>query len=125
MEAQRHSCYNERMTVIDEYLEKVEPKQKAELEKIRSFVKEHVPDAEEVISYGMPAFKYRGSYLIGFAAYKDHMSVFPTPEPIEILEDELEGFQMSKGTVQFTLDHPLPLEIVGRLVDERLAIIKN
>lgn len=113
------------MTVIDEYLEKVEPKQKAELEKIRSFVKKHVPEAEEVISYGMPAFKYEGSYLIGFAAYKDHLSVFPTPEPIEILKDELEGFQMAKGTVQFTLDHLLPLEMVGRLVDERLAIIKK
>jgi uncharacterized protein YdhG (YjbR/CyaY superfamily) len=113
------------MTVIDEYLEKVEPKQKAELEKIRAFVKKHVPDAEEVISYGMPAFKYKGSYLIGYAAYKDHMSVFPTPEPIVELQEELKGFEQAKGTVQFTLEHLLPLETIGRLVDARLAVIKK
>jgi len=113
------------MTVIDEYLQNIEPKQKAALEKIRSFVNRHVPDAEEVISYGMPAFKHKGAYLVGFAAYKDHLSVFPTPEPIEAIKDQLKGFQVSKGTVQFTLDHPLPIETIGRLIDERLKIINQ
>ena len=113
------------MTVIDEYLQNVEPKQKAELEKIRAFVHDQVPEAEEVISYGMPAFKYKGNYLIGFAAFKDHMSVFPTPEPIEALKDDLRHFQTSKGTVLFTLEHPLSLEAVGKLVDERMKIINK
>ena len=113
------------MTVIDEYLQNVEPKQKAELEKIRAFVHDQVPEAEEVISYGMPAFKYKGNYLIGFAAFKDHMSVFPTPEPIEALKDDLRDFQTSKGTVLFTLEHPLSLEAVGKLVDERMKIINK
>jgi len=96
------------MSVIDDYLKKVEPIQKQQLERIRRIVKHSVPDAQEVISYGMPAFTYKKKYLIGFNGFKDHMSVFPAAHPIEALQDKLRLFKLSKGTIHFTADNPLP-----------------
>jgi uncharacterized protein YdhG (YjbR/CyaY superfamily) len=104
------------MTVIDDYLAEIPAAQRAELERVRAVVKRIVPDAEEVISYRMPAFKYRRRYLVGMAAFKDHLSVFPGAEPIAVLQDELAGFQLAKGTIQFTLDHPLPESLIEEIV---------
>ena len=64
------------MSAIDNYLTEVQPRQRAELERIRRIIKQTVPEAEETILYGMPAFKYNGKRLIEFAAYKNHMSLF-------------------------------------------------
>ena len=111
------------MSVIDEYLQHVAWPQKAELERVRRIVRTAAPDAVEVISYAMPGFKYRGKYLIGFAAFKDHLSIFPTAQPIEIIKDELSGFTHFKGTVQFTVDNPVPELIITELVRLRLAAI--
>lgn len=108
------------MSVIDEYLANISPSQKDELEKIRSTVKRLVPEAEEVISYGMPVFKYNKHYLIGFAAFKDHMSIFPGSGPIEAVGDKLSTFKTSKGTVQFTVDHPIPETLIKEIVSHCL-----
>ena len=70
------------MSVVDDYLKNLPEPQKAELERIRKIVKQTVPEAEEVISYGVPGFKYKGKYLITFAAFKDHLSLFPGSAPI-------------------------------------------
>lgn len=113
------------MSVIDDYLNNVSPVQKAELERVRKIVKAAVPKAEEVISYGMPAFKYKGKYLIGFAPFKDHLSVFPASGPIEALQEKLTGFKLSRGTIQFTLDNPIPKPIIEELVMIRLKEITN
>ncbi len=112
------------MIVIDEYLESTTPSQRAELEKIRQLVKQMVPDAEEVISYGIPTLKYKGKYLIHFAAFKNHMSVFPGPRT-EAIKDKLEGYKLGKGTIQFTEDKPLPESIIKELVRSRLAEISK
>jgi uncharacterized protein YdhG (YjbR/CyaY superfamily) len=104
------------MSVIDDYLGKLTPEQKAELERVRAIAKTIVPDAEEVISYGMPVLKYKGAYLIGFAAFKDHLSLFPGAEPIEVLRKELAGFKISKGTIQFTPDNQLPKLLIKKIV---------
>jgi len=111
------------MSVIDNYLEKVSQPQKAELERIRKIVKQTVPEAEEVISYGMPGFKYNKKYLVGFASFKDHLSLFPTSHPIEVLENKLGNFKLSKGTIQFTPDNPIPKAVIKELVRIRLADI--
>ncbi|MEP6710271.1 MAG: DUF1801 domain-containing protein [Candidatus Saccharibacteria bacterium] len=113
------------MSKIDEYLDQVVPAQKTELERIRKIVQQAVPEATEGISYGMPVFKYDGKYLIGFAAFKDHMSVFPGALPIEQLKKELDNYKLSKGTIQFTLDNPLPDALVRELLVISLAKIQD
>lgn len=104
------------MTVIDDLLVKTEPAQRAELERIRQKVHEVCPGAEEVKTYGMPGFKYNDKYLLSFAAFKDHMSLFPGAEPNAQLEDKLKQYKRSKGTIQFTLDNPLPDDLLTEIV---------
>jgi len=96
------------MNEIEKYLSKIEPKQRAALERVRALVIDMIPGISEAIGYGMPVFKYKEQYLIGYAGFKNHMSVFPGAEPVELMKDQLKDFKLSKGTVQFTLDHPLP-----------------
>ena len=114
------------MTVIDAYLQNVPAPEREILEYIRDTVREIVPDAREVISYGMPGFKYKGKYLCGFNAFKDHLSFFPTSEPIEQLRDQLSGYTLATGTIQFSLERPLPESLIKALVRVRIdAINKN
>lgn len=105
------------MSVVDDYLKHVPAPQRAELERIRNIVKQTVPDAREVISYGVPGFKYRGKYLITFAAFKDHLSLFPGTTPIEALKSRLAKYKSSKGTIQFTLDNPLPESLIKQITE--------
>ena len=111
------------MTAFEEHLDKFSVSQKAELERIRKIVHDTVPGVEEVISYGMPAFRYKDKYLVGFCAYKNHLSLFPTSGPIEALKDKLEVFKLSKGTIQFTLENPLPEPLIREILLSRLADI--
>ena len=104
------------MSVIDDYFENIPGPERAELERIRQIVHSGVPDAEEVISYGMPAFKYHGKYLVGFNVFKGHLSLFPTAGPIEKLKDELADYKLARGTIQFTLDKPLSEDLVRKIV---------
>lgn len=96
------------MSVIDDYLNKLENPQRNELQRIRTIVHDTAPNSEEVISYKMPAFKYKGKYLIGFNVFKDHLSLFPTSEPIELMKDDLKNFKLSRGTIQFSVENPIP-----------------
>lgn len=100
------------MTVIDDYLATVEEPEQGKLEEVRKIIKQVVPEAQEVITYGMPGFKYKGKYLISFAAFKDHMSIFPGAEPVEEYKDRMKDFKVSKGTIQFTLEHPIPDDLL-------------
>jgi uncharacterized protein YdhG (YjbR/CyaY superfamily) len=104
------------MSVIDDYLMGVTPVQKKELERVRKIVKTMVPDTEEVISYGLPTLKYKGKNLIHFAAFKDHMSVFPGGGPTELLKEKLKDFKTSKGTIQFTTENPIPEELLKEII---------
>ncbi len=76
------------------------------LQDIRLAIREAAPDAEEVISYRMPAFKMN-SILVWYGAFKNHFGFFPTSGPIEVFKKELSGYKTSKGTIQFPLDEPL------------------
>ena len=113
------------MSVVDDFLQKVPNEQRRELERIRGIVREVVPDAVEVISYGMPGFKYKGKYLVGFCHFKDHLSLFPTNEPVEMFKDRLDGFRLSKGTIQFKLERPLPEELIREIVRYRVGMIEH
>lgn len=112
------------MNVIDHYLENVPSSQKEVLQHIRTVIHEVIPDAEEVIGYGMPTFKYKGKNVVHFAAFKDHMSLFPSSDPIEELKEQLSNYKTSKGTIQFTLENPLPDQLVRDLVATSLENIK-
>ena len=107
------------MDEIDTYIQNTTPSQKQEMERIRKLVRELVPDTTEAMSYGMPAFRYKDKYLVGYAAYKDHMSLFPTPGPIAQLKDKLSGYELAKGTIQFTSEQPLTDAIIGELIEVR------
>ncbi|MBL8166173.1 MAG: DUF1801 domain-containing protein [Anaerolineae bacterium] len=101
---------------IDEYLSKVEPQQRAELERIRALVKELVPSVEEAISYSMPTLKYKNRALVYFTASKKHMSFMPSSWAIEKLKDKLKGYKITEHSIQFTLENPLPDVLIKELV---------
>jgi uncharacterized protein YdhG (YjbR/CyaY superfamily) len=114
------------MSSFDEYLATVPDPQKAEFERIRQRVRSTVPDAEEATSYGMPAFKYKKRPLLGFRASKNHLSVFPfSPQAIDAARDALAGFDLSKGTVRFTPDKPIPEPALEQLLRHRLLEIEG
>jgi uncharacterized protein YdhG (YjbR/CyaY superfamily) len=113
------------MTVIDDYLKDAGKEQRAEIERIRSLVKQIVPQAEEAKSYGVPAFKYRGKLLVGFHIGKTHMSIYPGSGAIESVKDELKGYDLSKGTVRFSESKPIPENILKRIINYRLKDLDN
>jgi uncharacterized protein YdhG (YjbR/CyaY superfamily) len=105
---------------IDEYLDELPEREMILLHALRKAIKSVAPQAEELISYGMPAFKYHGM-LVYFAAFKNHCSFFPGSSQIIKLYDELKPFKTAKGTIQFTPEKPLPLALVKKIVKARMA----
>jgi uncharacterized protein YdhG (YjbR/CyaY superfamily) len=107
---------------VDEYLAGVPEPARSTLNKVRAAIRSAVPpEATEAISYGMPAFKYKGP-LVCFAAFTNHCSFFPmSGSLIEAFKKELEGFSTSKGTIHFPMDKPLPTALVKKLVKARIA----
>ncbi len=94
------------------------------LEQLRATIKLAAPEASEVISYGMPAYKQNG-ILVYFAAYKNHIGLYPMASGVEAFKSVLSGCKMSKGTIQFPLDKPLPLEIIAEIVRFRVVERSN
>ena len=106
---------------IDEYLAGVPEPARTTLNAIRATIRSVVPpEATEVISYRIPAFKYKGM-LVWFGAFSDHCSLFPGAGIIEAFKDELKGFRIAKGTIQFPLDKPLPAALLKKIVKIRVA----
>jgi uncharacterized protein YdhG (YjbR/CyaY superfamily) len=89
------------------------------LKQLRTIIRETAPEAEEVISYKMPAFKLHGM-LVYFAGYEKHIGFYPTASGIHAFKDELSHYKSSKGSVQFPLDKPLPLELIRKIVQFRV-----
>jgi uncharacterized protein YdhG (YjbR/CyaY superfamily) len=110
---------------VDEYFAGVPEPARSTLSKIRAAIRSAVPpEAAETISYGIPAFKYKG-VLVWFAAFSNHCSLFPTASIIEAFKDDLKGFTISKGTIQFLTDKPLPVALVKKMVKARVAQIEG
>lgn len=101
---------------LREYLNNLTSDQLAEFNRIKKVVKELVPESEETLSYGIPAFTYKGKYLIYFGVSKNHMSVYPTVGNVEPTPG-------TKGTFRFTKEHPVPEPVVSEIVLTRLAEI--
>lgn len=104
---------------IEEYLAPFPDHVRALLEEVREKIRIAVPEAEESISYGIPAFFLQG-VLVYYAGYKKHISVYPAPREHPLFKDELAAYKGGKGTVQFPLDQPIPFELILRIVDLRL-----
>ena len=110
---------NTEIKTIDDYIaEFAGPVQKL-LRQMHSVIKEEAPEATEAISYAMPTFKLNGN-LVHFAGYKNHIGFYPAPSGILAFEKELAGFKTSKGAIQFSLDKPLPTELIKKIVRFRV-----
>jgi uncharacterized protein YdhG (YjbR/CyaY superfamily) len=108
-------------TTIDEYLARVSEDKRAALQALREIIRAVAPDAEECISYQIPAFRLNGM-LVGFAAAKNHCALYAwNGSAVGVLADELRGYDTSKGTIRFTPDRPLPETLVRRLVMMKVA----
>ena len=108
---------------VDAYLAGVPAKERAVLEKIRATVLSVAPDAGEKISYGMPTFTYNGKHLVYYGAMKKHLSLFPGSKAVlKEFSAELKPFDTSgRGTIRFTVDKPLPMTLVKKIVRARMA----
>jgi uncharacterized protein YdhG (YjbR/CyaY superfamily) len=107
---------------IDEYLRALDEPKRATLAQLRDTIVAIVPDAEQCLSYGMPAFKIQGKVIAGFAAFKSHLSYLPhSGSVLQRLADETEGFTKTKGSLHFPVDKPLPTKLVKKLLDARIA----
>jgi uncharacterized protein YdhG (YjbR/CyaY superfamily) len=107
---------------VDEYLLAVEEPKRSTLQALRRTILEIVPDADQVISYRVPAFRVGGKTVAGFAAFKDHLSYLPfSGSVLPPLADELKGYTMTKSALHFPVDRPLPKTIVKRLIGVRLG----
>lgn len=108
--------------VVDAYLAKVPEPARSTLGKLRATIRSVVPsEATEGISYGMPAFRYKGA-LVAYAAFKNHCSFFPMQASlIDQMQEELKGYRTAKGTLQFPLDKPLAASLVKKMVKRRVA----
>jgi uncharacterized protein YdhG (YjbR/CyaY superfamily) len=105
---------------VNEYMLGLPEDVQLTLEKLRQAIKAAAPKAEEVISYQMPAYKYNGM-LVYFAAFKDHCSFFPASKAVMInFANELKNFKTSTGTIQFTVQKPLPVALVKKIVKQRV-----
>ena len=105
---------------IDDYIA-AHPKDVQQLlQSIRSTIKKVVPHATETISYGIPTFKLK-SNLVHFAAYKKHIGFYPGAAAIEVFKNQLQIYKTSKGTIQFSLNQPIPYELIVQIVSYRVA----
>jgi uncharacterized protein YdhG (YjbR/CyaY superfamily) len=106
---------------MDEYIRGFPEEVQKILQEVRSTIKKAVPDAEETISYRMPAFRLKG-ILLYFAAYRRHIGLYPTASGIAAFKDELTGYKSAKGSVQFPIDQPMPLELIARIAKYRAEV---
>jgi uncharacterized protein YdhG (YjbR/CyaY superfamily) len=110
------------MTDIDEFLAGLPEETRSALEGLRRTIAKAAPEAVEAISYGVPAFKYRGRPLVSFGAGKQHCAFYvQSPAVMEAHRDELVGYETAKGTIRFAPGEPLPADLVTKLVKARIA----
>lgn len=109
-------------TTIDEYLATLSGEKRAALEKLRQNITAVAPEADECISYQIPAFRLDGKLLVGFGATANHCAFYPmSASTIEALQDDLKDYATSKGAIRFQADHPLPETLVRKIVQARIA----
>lgn len=110
----------QKFETIDEYIASFPEHTQKLLQQMRTIIKKAVPKTEEVISYGMPAYKLH-SVLVYFAGNKNHIGFYPTPSGIREFKDQFGDYKSSKGAVQFPLDKPLPVKLIKEITKFRAA----
>lgn len=111
---------------VDDYLAKLPAGQRELLQHVRGTVARLVPDAVELISYNMPAFKLRGKFLVSYAGWKAHCSIYPLMDSfLEAHADELSGYGRTKGSLHFTPEKPLPQPLLEELILARVADLET
>ena len=111
---------------IDEYLAGLDEPKRTTLQKLRQTIHSVIPDAEETISYGMPAFRLEGKIVAGFAAFKNHLAFLPhSGSTFRALSDDLAGYESTDGSLHFPIDKPLPKALVRKLIATRLKEIRG
>ena len=106
---------------VDQYLDALDEPKRTTLAQLRDTILAILPEADQGISYGVPAFKVAGKTIAGFAAFKNHLSYLPHSGSVfPELEDELKGYSTSSGALRFGIDEPLPPALVGKLIAVRL-----
>lgn len=106
-------------TTVDEYLENFSGETRKKLNTIRQMIKKEIPNGEESISYGIPTIKIDGKYVIYFAGYENHVSLYPLPKAEE-LQEAIKPYIAGKGTLKFPLNKPLPLELIEKVIKAKL-----
>ena len=108
---------------IDDYLAGVEEPKRSTLSQLRASILEILPDSEQCISYGMPAFRVDGKVIAGFAAFKNHLAYLPhSGSVLSRLPEELKGYESTSGSLHFAIDKPLPKPLVEKLIAEKLRV---
>ncbi len=105
---------------VDEYISTFPKETQELLKQVRKTIRQAAPDAGESISYGMPAYKLNGKPLVYFAAFKNHIGFYATPTGHKEFADELSKYKQGKGSVQFPLDKPMPLDLIERITKFRV-----
>jgi uncharacterized protein YdhG (YjbR/CyaY superfamily) len=119
--SRRQGANGQTKATLEDYFASIPEPATGALNKMRAAIRSVVPkEATEVISYKIPAFKHNG-ILLWYAAFSNHLSLFPTASVIDAFADELKGFSTSKGTVHFPLDKPLPFALIKKMVKLRVA----
>jgi uncharacterized protein YdhG (YjbR/CyaY superfamily) len=108
---------------IDEYIAGFPDETRELLEEMRTLIRSVAPDATETISYAIPTFDLNGEHLVHFAGFKKHIGFYPVPSGIEAFKDELAPYKSGKGSAQFPLGKPLPLDLIRRIVEFRVREI--
>lgn len=112
----------EKYTTVDEYISSFPEETQNILQQLREDLQQMVPEAKQKIGYGIPTFTLNGN-LVHFAGYKNHIGLYPGSKAIEVFADQLKGYHTSKGTVQFPIDKPLPMDLIKKLVD--FCVVQN
>lgn len=110
-------------TTFNQYFGDFPDSVQAILQQIRETIAQEIPTATEAITYGIPTFKVRGKNLVHFGAYKNHIGFYPTPSGMESFAEQLAPYSSGKGSAQFPLDQPMPLELIREIVRFRLTQI--
>jgi uncharacterized protein YdhG (YjbR/CyaY superfamily) len=108
-------------STIDEYIAEFPPETQAKLQEIRALIAATAPEATEAISYAIPTFDLKGKHLVHFAGFAKHVGFYPIPTGMEAFKDEFAAYKTGKGSVQFPLSDPLPVDLIRRVVEFRIA----
>ena len=110
-----------KFTSINEYVSTLPENAQKAMSEIIAAIKDVVPDAEEYISYNMPAFKVNGEYFVHFSAWKNHIGMYPIPAGNEAFQKQIEPYRSAKSSLNFPLDKPMPIKLIEKVIKFRIA----